>query len=861
MNRRTNRTLFIGDIILVFVDGEVSHRYSTLSSRFQSVSEYIVGFGGSDITGELTNIKLYNAQASTNEIYSMYSGSPLAPYRIRPECECPRHYSDTFNFIGGDQNQFDCVDPYQNSTSRFGTGTPPGAISNGKLSIFNSNGWLSDYTDDAKITISFNRPMLIYAISGVFLTMPIMRPAKMEIKVISTNPAVKGAVSYLSNDCLEDYGIDPYNYNAVFGEKTSIFSLKRKKRAAVQTNITPKCFNWDDVLVALNRGFDIPILTPTDVGEYLNDAYSSTQLYIHLIGHTSLLSAAAYEDWYSIKELQIYGRPHCGGNPYQLLPGPAVNMSNYYQFTKQRYKFYECTCPPGISGDQCEQCTNSTEVFRYTKRLGVCANCDCSDLSISKQCDAFTGQCPCEGAVDVELAGRQCHWYINEIDPQYGPKAGGTTITFSGEYFGKGDLVVKINGVIQKLDVKCGNEGTLNSSRYLGNATSSTVTVGFTATLTNSTVDLGPQTLYYSFEYRSNPIIEDIYPRTTILSGGTNLTVVGEHLDSVVYPEMVVYLTQQGVPIGQLFTRCDVIESDEMVCKVVDLSISIPYLNGDKQALPANNVSFPVSSSSTTSSPTTAPCVQTVAINNTANALNGQENVQFTLGFIFDGHTLYTDLRQNADSDLRDLATLYVYQDPVIEEFKESIGNEVLEYRAGDLIHIDGDKLDYATTLSDYIVIIGVDGVCEVTNLVLNRLSCRPPSTSPDYHPNNSVTYKNRTIPHIEVKVGNKRVKVGYVFYKTNIWLTNQTFRISMIVLMVVVGVALIAVLISFLVRKFKLKERLHNTFKLNAENSRGHARYAEQDFETAILNSKKPIKHAAPDCTARLTKAYQHTN
>ncbi|KAF6040421.1 hypothetical protein EB796_001271 [Bugula neritina] len=99
---------FIGDIILVFVDGEVSHRYSTLSSRFQSVSEYIVGFGGSDITGELTNIKLYNAQASTNEIYSMYSGSPLAPYRIRPECECPRHYSDTFNFIGGDQNQFCC---------------------------------------------------------------------------------------------------------------------------------------------------------------------------------------------------------------------------------------------------------------------------------------------------------------------------------------------------------------------------------------------------------------------------------------------------------------------------------------------------------------------------------------------------------------------------------------------------------------------------------------------------------------------------------------------------------------------------------------------------------------------------------
>jgi len=62
----------------------------------------------------------------------------------------------------------------------------------------------------------------------------------------------------------------------------------------------------------------------------------------------------------------------------------------------------------------------------------------------------------------------------------------------------------------------------------------------------------------------------------------------------------------------------------------------------------------------------------------TVNSLNGQSNVQFSLGFIFDGHAAYTDLRQNAESDLRDLATLYVFQDPVIQEFKESSGNEVL---------------------------------------------------------------------------------------------------------------------------------------------------------------------------------------
>jgi len=78
-------------------------------------------------------------------------------------------------------------------------------------------------------------------------------PARMEIELISTNPAIKGAVSYVSDECLEDYGIDPYNYNAVFGEVNRIVPQKRKKRAVVQTNITPKCFNWKDVLQLFTR--------------------------------------------------------------------------------------------------------------------------------------------------------------------------------------------------------------------------------------------------------------------------------------------------------------------------------------------------------------------------------------------------------------------------------------------------------------------------------------------------------------------------------------------------------------------------------------------------------------------------------
>jgi len=60
-------------------------------------------------------------------------------------------------------------------------------------------------------------------------------------------------------------------------------------------------------MVCFSR-FYIPILTPTEEGEYLNDAYSSTQLHIHLIGHTSAVDAARKENWYSISNLRIYGR-------------------------------------------------------------------------------------------------------------------------------------------------------------------------------------------------------------------------------------------------------------------------------------------------------------------------------------------------------------------------------------------------------------------------------------------------------------------------------------------------------------------------------------------------------------------------
>lgn len=83
-------------------------------------------------------------------------------------------------------------------------------------------------------------------------------------------------------------------------------------------------------------------------------------------------------------------------------------MPEYYNFHKPGGEAYTCLCPAGIRGDMCESCDEIEGLYRYQSEQGVCADCSCSDLSTSDQCNKATGQCSCETGLDVQLAGRQC---------------------------------------------------------------------------------------------------------------------------------------------------------------------------------------------------------------------------------------------------------------------------------------------------------------------------------------------------------------------------------------------------------------------------------------------------------------------
>ena len=62
----------------------------------------------------------------------------------------------------------------------------------------------------------------------------------------------------------------------------------------------------------------------------------------------------------------------------------------------------ECTCPPFVIGDKCDQCAPAT--FGFDPIIG-CQKCNCDDTgTLSSSCNVASGQCPCK----ENFGGRKC---------------------------------------------------------------------------------------------------------------------------------------------------------------------------------------------------------------------------------------------------------------------------------------------------------------------------------------------------------------------------------------------------------------------------------------------------------------------
>ncbi|XP_067948281.1 uncharacterized protein [Watersipora subatra] len=790
----------------VYFNGEIA--WTSFTPDNDSFSLIGVEFGSANFRGLIANVSLYAGEMTSSEIYSMHVKKEAPKPLLSPDCECPSWSTDSYGLISEAQGLYPDEQHCYSIINRTRSLPPQPRYfgsADGRWAVFTPEGWMSDYTETTEILIKFSQPMLIYSVLGRFASKYLQsfdglkRPKSMEMKIVK-NSEIKMA-TYVTEDCMSDYGLSAAGFDQ---------TIRWYKNESSEESL---CFLWDLVQSVNTRDF-LTVPFTMSLNWYFDEALEG-DLSIKLIGHSTATSLS--ERWHSIKDLTLITRPHCGGHNY-ILADPPETMSEYFSFRSPESEAYRCICPEGLYGSRCDECAS---IYMYQDEQGTCINCSCSELSLSQKCEDVTGNCPCSDGIDLHLAGPKCHWYIRSISPLYGPIAGGTNITATGPYFSSANITynVTMNGTI--LPASARNEVlTFLTPSY--NKSNSSVDITIEA---KSVLDVGPAKVL-SFEYRPNPVLNDIQPRVTILSGGTNLTMTGTSLSSVAKPLLLVRAKKADDtgPSRTFTSECVVISDIEMRCTTPDVT-SILFENGDEKVIPtieptktANvnsseelNVTLEANISATD---TTTPMLTTNLANifgrkrrSTNSGCKNIQNLLYSLGLKLDAYTSYQDLASFNDS-IGQKVQIYVYEDPQLKTFEESYGDRIQEYDP-DLnpsLIISGDRMNCGVNMDDYTVIIG-KAMCTVSYLAVNELRCTPPADQPEVAPNIYQVYNKQRIPHVEVRVGaNAKFAVGSIYYKPKPWKNNETLQIGVISTLSVVGVAVIVIAIVVLVKKYLMK-------------------------------------------------------
>ena len=153
-------------------------------------------------------------------------------------------------------------------------------------------------------------------------------------------------------------------------------------------------------------------------------------------------------------------------------------------------------------------------------------------------------------------------------------------------------------------------------------------------------------------------------------------------------------------------------------------------------------------------------------------------------------------------------------------------------------VEVQGSNLDNAATKSDYVITVGANGECTVTQLTSSQLLCRLPSREPKR------SEKSRGREHaVTVNVGNVAVDVGYVRYYNSI-IDNPVY-LSLIIICSILGfVLLVGVPLAI---KFKLWTRFKccktkqknvtgTSFEMTHSSEQGEASAAEEEALPLLL-------------------------
>nr|XP_012616556.1 hepatocyte growth factor receptor isoform X2 [Microcebus murinus] len=142
---------------------------------------------------------------------------------------------------------------------------------------------------------------------------------------------------------------------------------------------------------------------------------------------------------------------------------------------------------------------------------------------------------------------------ITSISPSYGPKAGGTLLTLTGKYLNSGNSRhISIGGKTCTLK-------SVSNSILECYTPAQIISTEFPVKLK---IDLANRETS-SFSYQEDPVVYEIHPTKSFVSGGSTITGVGKNLNSVSVPRMVINVQEAG---RNFTVACQHRSNSEIIC-------------------------------------------------------------------------------------------------------------------------------------------------------------------------------------------------------------------------------------------------------------------------------------------------------
>jgi len=458
---------------------------------------------------------------------------------------------------------------------------------------------------------------------------------------------------------------------------------------------------------------------------------------------------------------------------------------------------------------------------------------------------------------------------INSVEPRTGPLGGNTMLTISGSNLGVQQSSIRVTVGI----TECAIREYSVSKRIV--CLTPPVSQETEEEVNILVIGIGSTSGGY-FTYQ-DPMPEEISPRRGPVSGGTELTITGEHLDTgadirllldddleclphLISPDVVLCNTPNNTETNyydsitmQFDTTLKTLPggffeylSDPTITSISPLS---SFTSGGRQiTVKGNNLGAVVqpkmflwmngvrseNANCNVTERSGEPILLCPAPNITLFASYNRvrrATIVSEVGFVMDGVAAVQDLGSyftNLDS------TFEVFADPVYYPFED-------EYRVykGDDFVLSGDRLNLACSDSEVLVEIG-DETCKVKSLSETNLVCEPPKEQPSNPPGVS---GSSALPLVKVTVGNLVFNLGRIEYQK----PSAYFPLSAIIGIVVGGSIFIVIIIVILIiyqRKSTQAERQYRKMQIQLDTLESNVRneckqaFAELQTEVSDLTS-----------------------